>query len=227
MLRGESTIDSKQPIGIHTNSPPSSFNHKLADMRRANLDGVYDVHTNIMQVPSIMQPTHARWERVPPAPDGTTAAGLTTNMNSLNINNGSPSDEANQAPAAPEANESHEPAAGETTEKPSSIFSPVLANIHNRYVVQDIVYESPQYSNMGVPGPDGDVHDIGPNGMVSVANPSHPEFMTPEILELLPPECKEALADACAREVEWKSKWRTETEDGLRTQPTKSYAWYP
>jgi pyruvate/2-oxoacid:ferredoxin oxidoreductase beta subunit len=32
-----------------------------------------------------------------------------------------------------------------------------------------IVYESPPYSNMGIPGPDGDVHDIGPNGLVSVA----------------------------------------------------------
>jgi chromatin structure-remodeling complex protein RSC7 len=197
-------------------------------MRRANLNGVYDVHTNIMQIPKIMQPTHARWERIPPAPEGTATAGLTTNMNSLNINtNGSPSDEPTQASALLESNESDEPATGETSEIPRSIFSPVPANIHSRYVIQDIVYESPQYSNMGIPGPDGDVHDIGPNGMVSVANPNHPEFMTPEILELLPPECKEALADSCAREVEWKSKWRTETEDGQRTKPTKSYAWFP
>ncbi|KAJ5347834.1 Chromatin-remodelling complex [Penicillium brevicompactum] len=210
----------------------SNFNHKIADMRRANLNGVYDVHTNIMQFPKIMQPTHARWERVPPNPEAAIASGLTTDMNSLNIDNkGSPSDEANTK-ATPEPTESKEATNGEiatveTTEPPTTIFPPVSAQIYNRYVVQDIVYESPQYSNMGVPGPDGDVHDIGPNGMVSVADPAHPEFMTPEILELLPPECKDALAESCAREVEWKSKWRTETQDGERVQPTKSYAWYP
>lgn len=33
-------------------------------MRKANLNGVYDVHTNVMQYPKIMQPTHARWEQI-------------------------------------------------------------------------------------------------------------------------------------------------------------------
>jgi chromatin structure-remodeling complex protein RSC7 len=31
-----------------------------------NLNGVYDIHTNTMQYPKIMQPTHARWEAVEP-----------------------------------------------------------------------------------------------------------------------------------------------------------------
>ncbi|KAJ6137784.1 Chromatin-remodelling complex RSC SWI/SNF subunit Rsc7/Swp82 [Penicillium samsonianum] len=204
----------------------SNFNSKLAGMRRSNLGGVYDVHTNIMQHPKIMQPTHARWERVSPAP-ASAPTELTTNMNSLNLSNGgSPSGHENQT--AHETQESQEATTGETsTESPATTFSPVPAHLHDRYVIQDIVYESPSYSNMGIPGPDGDVHDIGPNGLVSVANPEHPEFMTPEILELLPPECKEALIDAAAQEVEWKSKWTTETTDGERTQPTKSYAWYP
>ncbi|CAG8922581.1 unnamed protein product [Penicillium salamii] len=206
----------------------SNYNHKLSDMRRANLNGVYDVHTNIMQYPKIMQPTHARWERVPPGPELATATGLTSEMNSLNIDTKG-SDKVD-VQAATESQEPTETANGESAPaetKPSTIFSPVPAHVYNRYVVQDIVYESPQYSNMGIPGPDGDVHDIGPNGMISVANPAHPEFMTPEILEMLPSECKDALAEACAREVEWKSKWRTETQDGERVQPTQSYAWYP
>ncbi|CAG8134445.1 unnamed protein product [Penicillium olsonii] len=204
----------------------SNYNHKLADMRRVNLNGVYDVHTNIMQYPKIMQPTHARWERVPPGPELATAIGLASEMNSLNIEaNGSPNEVDTQAL---ESKESHEPADGEPeTAAIPSIFPPVPPQVYNRYVVQDIAYESPQYSNMGIPGPDGDVHDIGPNGMISVADPAHPEFMTPEILALLPPECKDSLAEACAREVEWKSKWRTETQDGERVQPTQSYAWYP
>jgi chromatin structure-remodeling complex protein RSC7 len=195
-------------------------------MRRANLGGVYDVHTNIMQYPKIMQPTHARWERVPPAP-AATSAELTTNMDSLNLNNGgSPS--GTEIKKLDETRESHETATGEASAKISTTtFKPVPAHLHDRYVIQDIVYESPQYSNMGIPGPDGDVLDVGPNGLVSVANPTHPEFMTPEIMELLPPECKEALIEAAAQEVEWKSRWTTETQDGERTQPTKSYAWYP
>ncbi|KAL8954149.1 MAG: hypothetical protein Q9222_000033 [Ikaeria aurantiellina] len=40
----------------------SRFNASIASMRRQNLDGVYDPHTNILQYPKIMQPTHARWE---------------------------------------------------------------------------------------------------------------------------------------------------------------------
>lgn len=35
----------------------------LAGIRKETLSGVYDVHTNVMQYPSIAQPTHARWER--------------------------------------------------------------------------------------------------------------------------------------------------------------------
>ncbi|TRX88806.1 hypothetical protein FHL15_010265 [Xylaria flabelliformis] len=42
----------------------SRFNAELAVVRRQNIAGVYDVHTNIMQYPSIMQPTHARIEQV-------------------------------------------------------------------------------------------------------------------------------------------------------------------
>ncbi|KAL8404909.1 hypothetical protein RB594_009698 [Gaeumannomyces avenae] len=46
----------------------SNFNAILTSMRKANLAGVYDVHTNVMQYPAIMQPTHARVEHVPLEP---------------------------------------------------------------------------------------------------------------------------------------------------------------
>lgn len=32
--------------------------------RKANLNGIYDVHTNVVQYPKIMQPTHARWVQI-------------------------------------------------------------------------------------------------------------------------------------------------------------------
>ncbi|KAJ5084445.1 Chromatin-remodelling complex RSC SWI/SNF subunit Rsc7/Swp82 [Penicillium alfredii] len=203
----------------------SVFNSKLADMRRTNLGGVYDVHTNSMQYPKIMQPTHARWERVPPQ-DTRITASLMTDMSSLNITNNASAD---TEPIQNTTTEPHDSTATpETTEeKPSTIFPPVPTSISNRYLVQDVVYESPPYSNMGIPAPDGDVRDIGPNGLVSIANPSNPEFMNPEIVALLPLECQEALIDAAAREVEWKSRWSTETQDGARTKPTKNYGWFP
>ncbi|KAK3353340.1 chromatin remodelling complex Rsc7/Swp82 subunit-domain-containing protein [Lasiosphaeria hispida] len=42
----------------------SRFNSILTSVRRANNTGVYDIHTNSMHYPSIMQPTHARIEQV-------------------------------------------------------------------------------------------------------------------------------------------------------------------
>jgi chromatin structure-remodeling complex protein RSC7 len=80
---------------------------------------------------------------------------------------------------------------------------------------------------MGVPGPDGDLRNLQPNGLVSIANPAHPEFMSPEIIALLPDNCKEALLESATREVEWKMKWTTEATDTQRAVPSKSYAWYP
>ncbi|KAL2019261.1 hypothetical protein VTK56DRAFT_9805 [Thermocarpiscus australiensis] len=42
----------------------SQFNSMLSAVRRANLNGVYDIHTNQIHYPRIMQPTHARIEQV-------------------------------------------------------------------------------------------------------------------------------------------------------------------
>ncbi|KAI1370675.1 chromatin remodelling complex Rsc7/Swp82 subunit-domain-containing protein [Hypoxylon crocopeplum] len=42
----------------------SRFNAEIGAIRRQNLSGVYDVHTNMMQYSAIMQPTHARFEQV-------------------------------------------------------------------------------------------------------------------------------------------------------------------
>ena len=36
----------------------------LSAMRRNNIDGVYEIHTNTMHYPASMQPTHARIEQV-------------------------------------------------------------------------------------------------------------------------------------------------------------------
>ncbi|KAI5926262.1 chromatin remodelling complex Rsc7/Swp82 subunit-domain-containing protein [Camillea tinctor] len=42
----------------------SRFNAEIGAIRRQNLSGVYDIHTNMLQYPAITQPTHARIEQV-------------------------------------------------------------------------------------------------------------------------------------------------------------------
>lgn len=46
----------------------SLFNSSINAIRRLNNRGVYDIHTNTMQYPAIMQPTQARIEQVAEAP---------------------------------------------------------------------------------------------------------------------------------------------------------------
>jgi chromatin structure-remodeling complex protein RSC7 len=47
----------------------SRFNSHLTAQRRANLGGVYDINTNLMFYPKIMQPTHVKWEHVEASED--------------------------------------------------------------------------------------------------------------------------------------------------------------
>ncbi|RAK95109.1 uncharacterized protein BO80DRAFT_430155 [Aspergillus ibericus CBS 121593] len=204
----------------------SNFNSLISLARRENLEGQYDIHTNVVQYPKIMQPTHARWERLPP-PDPRVATKLAKGLSTLSLTNGT--DEEEPAAVSSEANEANEAGDGPTEQDTTdaSIFSTVPAALSRRFAIHDIHYESSPYSNLGIPGPDGDVHDLGSNGLISVADSTNPEFATPEILEELPPECKEALIEAAAHEWEWKSKWSREASDGARATPLKSYAWFP
>ena len=168
-----------------------------------------------------MQSSHARWERLP-QPHSRTATKLMNGMSTLRLTSEErtpPS--SSSSPSLPaNANEA-------VDDKDETIFAAIPSALTRRFAISDTYYESPQYSNMGLPGPDGDVQDIGGNGLISAANPMYPEFMSPEILAELPPECKDALAQAATAEWEWKTKWHRETVDGNRTYPLKSYAWFP
>ena len=172
-----------------------------------------------------MQPSHARWERLPP-PDPRAPVQLMKDMSSLSLTNGT-------TPAnvsTPQESTEHQeliPTTEQEQEQPPTIFSSIPVPLARRFVVHDIHYESPPVSNMGIPGPDGDVHDLGANGLITVADPQHPEFMSADVLDELPPECKEALLASAAQEWEWKTKWRSEADDGARSRPLKNFAWFP
>jgi chromatin structure-remodeling complex protein RSC7 len=60
----------------------SRFNSVLAGIRKETLSGVYDIHTNVIQYPSIVQPTHARWER---ADQDTDIKAITNGINGHSI----------------------------------------------------------------------------------------------------------------------------------------------
>ena len=130
------TAPISQPVFANLNS---SFNSKLAEMRRQNLQGTYDSHTNVMQYPKIMQPTHGRWEELPKAP----------------------------ASSVPLLYSHHEEPVHRSSA--DSMFPDVDAVFSRNFAITDTYYVSPPYSGLGIPGPDGLAMDVGPGGLSDVA----------------------------------------------------------
>lgn len=91
-----------------------------------------------------------------------------------------------------------------------SIFTPVKPIYSKNFMIIDTVYESAPASHMGVPGPDGDAHDLGFNGLSSVPD---------DIKSELPPDCLKAFEDALEKEMQWKNNWGTESSSTLRRAP--------
>jgi chromatin structure-remodeling complex protein RSC7 len=91
-----------------------------------------------------------------------------------------------------------------------SIFTPVKPIYSKNFMIVDTVYESAPAVNLGVPGPDGDTYDLGFNGLSSVPD---------DIKDELPPECRKAFDEALEKELQWKSKWGTETQFAHRRAP--------
>lgn len=133
----------------------SRFNSSISAIRKANLQGIYDPHTNLMCYPKITQPTHARWEEVP------------------------------------------------------STESDVPDVVRRNYLVVDKVFQNPPFSGLGIPGPDGDFCDVGPNGL---------PVLSDEDLERMEPESRQAFLKAKKSESEWKNQWQSEQADGKRAK---------
>ncbi|QDS75680.1 hypothetical protein FKW77_007615 [Venturia effusa] len=167
----------------------SLFNSHITKTRRSNLNGIYDPHTNIMHFPKITQPTHARWEEVDEELPHKASHGLTNGVSAL-------------------TNGIHDVDLNVTSVKESGgIFSPLPSIITRNFLVVDTKFESPPISGLGIPGPDGDSVDVGPNGLPDVSD---------DILAELPPQCRQALEAAKDQEIQWKTQWKSEVEDGAR-----------
>jgi len=204
----------------------SRFNSTILNNRRENLEGLYDIHTNIMQYPRIMQPTHVRWESVTP-PDSNRPGRLrllnSASAVALGLTNGithQPSD--NQLTSNPDSQ------IGDVN-KPATIFPTVPAIFSRNFSIHDIYYESPPFTSLGLPGPDGDVLDLGSNGLISTSTKDgNPVFhASPTVLAELSPDCQAAYREAAEREWEWKQLWRGENMDGARAVLPLNYSWNP
>jgi chromatin structure-remodeling complex protein RSC7 len=166
------------------------------------MHGVYDPHTNTMMYPRATQPTHAKWEELPIEPNHAKAltngvSELTNGVHKVSLNGVAPEDH-------------HRPS--------GSIFSSIPPVVSRNFLVTDTYYQSPPISNLGIPGPDGDMLDVGPNGLPHV---------TEDVMADLPPECLQALVEAKAKEAEWKATWKTETEDGARGRLNIRFLGFP
>ncbi|KAK5017417.1 nuclear localization protein-like protein NPL6 [Cryomyces antarcticus] len=181
----------------------SRFNSALTAARRANLDGIYDPHTNLMFYPTIMQPTHARWEQV--APEADAAASIAAG----------PSDTTNGADGTDHANTSSTTPQAATT---TTIFPPMPPVVARNFAVTDTYYAAPPLPNLPTPGPSFTTELGGAPGLSSVPL---------DVLAALPPECRAAFEEAKAAEVQWTSGWSTEAQDGARGKLRISYSGLP
>jgi chromatin structure-remodeling complex protein RSC7 len=99
-----------------------------------------------------------------------------------------------------------------------TIFKPVSQLIARNFLVADTLFINPPISGIGVPGSNAEGFDASSHGLPDAS---------PEVLEALPAECREALLAAKDQEREWKSLWATEKEDGLRPHLEISYLGFP
>lgn len=183
----------------------------MTELRRANLNGVYDTHTNLMFYPKIMQPTHVHWEQVPPpeTPAEAEQKQLTNGLtNGHHLPNGTAEDH-----DAMDVDAEHAPdrMQSQLSTQTPTIFHPVPTSVSRTFTVIDTCFASPPVSGAGYPGPDGNIEDpsSGPNGLCSVPD---------EIVDELPPDCRAAFEAERARERRWKEGWGSEVQSGLRPQ---------
>jgi chromatin structure-remodeling complex protein RSC7 len=156
-----------------------------------------------MFYPQIMQPTHARWEEVPP-PDATHHSSLTNGLiNGHHAVNGNAEKEIDE-----DAMEIEELPRSHDAPQPS-MFTSVPAIISRNFSIIDTQYVSPSLTSAGYPGPDSQIVDptSGPNGLSSISD---------DVLDELPEDCRQAFEDARRTEMRWKKQWGSEAQSALR-----------
>lgn len=151
-----------------------------------------------------MQPTHVKWEHIPTPSEHLLSqkqqqeqrpdtATLTNGVHPATNNENVPSD------SNPDRPSSHN--------NRKTIFAPVPDLISRNYLISDTYFETPSSPSSLIPGPDGDITDLGPNGLSSISQ---------SVLDELPADCRAAFATAKNAEMGWKNQWGDEGSDGGR-----------
>ena len=191
---------------------PSRFNSGMTANRRRNLEGTYEPHSNFTHYPKIMQPTHVRWERVPTplatedslvaytnGQDSSLKMGADAKLRKVGFNGGTTS-------------------TGTVHRTLGSQHDGLDPFVRRNYMVMDTRYTGPPISNLGVPGPDGDEYDIGPNGVAIVPH---------DMMALIPEECLRPFLETREVQRRWKKSWGTEEEDCARAELRFGYSSAP
>lgn len=166
----------------------SRFNSSLTNCRRKNLNGAYDIHTNVMQYPKIMQPTHARWEQITPSQESLSILPIAAS----DVNRDD--DEGNNA-------------VSRNALKAEVLFPDIPSVFTRNFMITDTYYATPASSTLGYPGPDEEFIDIGTEGLTHV--PEH-------VLAALPEDCRQRFIKARSEEMAWKESWGNEKDDSAR-----------
>ncbi|KAI5286951.1 hypothetical protein KEM54_006364 [Ascosphaera aggregata] len=213
----------------------SIFNSNLAAVRAIANNGQYDIHTNMIQYPKNMQPTHARWEPVTPPDEGNEQySQLIDSASKLAL------EQEGQTPSSHQslvddnremtpANQSTDPSTKSDTK-----FTSVPGAFARNFAIHDIIYESSPSTSYGLPGtatsnlgydPTGAL-DNAAQGLISIRSDGTPYYNIPRgILEELPEDCREAYQEAARREYGWKMRWSDDKYHGARENIILNYTW--
>jgi chromatin structure-remodeling complex protein RSC7 len=197
------------------------------------MNGVYEIHTNLMHYPGMTQPTHAKWEQIAYDPDSVSDAeqhleGINIRNASVDLPNGvnghgdaarrnsTPYNATDTCNETSQNNIDKEPMA--TNPAPSSrpAFSTPTSYQLRNFATVDTQFVYPRYTGLGRPGWDVSARVLPGEGSGLASVP-------PEIADLLPLECRAAFDEAKNDEIEWKSSWGTEKQDGLRVDPRVTF----
>ncbi len=173
----------------------SRFNSSLANARRQNLNGVYNVHTNVMQYPKIMQPTYARWEQVPPPNQKSPVSPYS--IDHVNKNNDDSDD-----------------AVAETDIEAEGLFPDIPPVFARNFMITDTYYVTPITSTQEFEGLDEDVTDTGLGGITQISE---------RVLEALPEDCRRCVIKARSNERAWKEIWGSQHDDLARARLRITY----
>lgn len=182
---------------------------------------MYDIHTNQMHYPKDMQPTHAKWERLPPPENASANLQVSDNKWGPHIYDlaGSSSPTEPTAPASKPTEPG--PTSSQPTKPDESLFPPVDPVTYRNLLTVDHYSINAPSSHVGTPGPDGsgdnqnDEYDIDRKTLLDVPD---------DIIALLPNECLLPFFRAREQQRKWKTSFGNEESDGIRTRPHITYA---